>query len=670
MLALTLIRQRRSLKAFGTIAREGGAMRASDNAGPALVGVIFPQLVVPADFEQRFSEQERTLILTHERAHLSSGDTRINALVVLLACLNWFNPLVHVAARLVRTDQELACDAAVVERFPGERRIYAEALLKTQIAPAPLPLGCTWPPRSSNLLKERVTMLARQTPRRVRRVAGVSLVAVLAGTLGFAAWAAQPPSPAPALERTASDSPAPQPTPAGPELPGDWQTHLKLMAQLMMAYRDRVIPLDHIIEASVTAETRNGEVLGPYRMYSSLPNDMRSSEFANGDRGFNADGDARFIGGMLGSVDVDGSLTLDFGMVVDDDPIVIERLKAQSGASVKVEKNGLKLTIHPLLRPMTDAELKRRIPSRMAPVKAKLEENSPAPQQGAPKAEPDRTPTDPHLKAIEDYLNLKFEQNAISPDDRARMMREFEGQLRLRHDPKSPPPKPEDMERFMSSLVWMTQPDGSTTIEHLTPEMKAEVDAIIAARKAPKSPETAARLKALEKQLAADLDLNGKPDPYVQGYIDQMVMRMSGAPGVTFSAAPREQRDQWPTEGRTLTCANFPSIWTADKRVKHDVLKSNAIVVKLDEHGLPVPDISQLADAFPSDAYPAGLAAGSPDRFSIKRGIATYTVASSKLVDTFNFSGLDDEKPWMVWQRVLITPAGPLSMEIQGSCRR
>jgi hypothetical protein len=293
-----------------------------------------------------------------------------------------------------------------------------------------------------------------------------------------------------------------------------------------------------------------------------------------------------------------------------------------------------------------------------------------APQQGEPKAGSERTPTDPYLQAIEDYLNLKFDQNAISQDDRARIMREFKEQLRLHHDPKSPPPKPEDMERFMRSLVWMTQPDGSTTIEHMTPELRAEVDAIIAARKAPKSSETAARLKALEKQLAANLGLSGKPDSYVQGYIDQMVMRMSGPPGVTFSSAPKAQPDQWPTEGQTLICANFPSIWTADRRVKHDVLKSKAIVVKLDEHGMPLPDISQLAEAFPSDAYPAGLAVGDPNRFSIKRGVATYTVASSTLVDTFNFSGLNNETPWMVWQRVLITPDGPLSMEIQGSCHR
>jgi hypothetical protein len=85
---------------------------------------------------------------------------------------------------------------------------------------------------------------------------------------------------------------------------------------------------------------------------------------------------------------------------------------------------------------------------------------------------------------------------------------------------------------------------------------------------------------------------------------------------------------------------------------------------------LPVPDISQLADAFPADVYPRGLPPGEADRFSSIRSVATYTVASSTLVDTFNLSGLDDEKPWMVWHRVLMTPTGPLPMEIQGSCHR
>ena len=85
------------------------------------------------------------MILAHENAHLRAGDARINAVAAAALCACWFNPLVHMAVYLMRLDQELACDAAVLDRFPRARRLYAEVLLKTQLAAQPLPFGCHWP---------------------------------------------------------------------------------------------------------------------------------------------------------------------------------------------------------------------------------------------------------------------------------------------------------------------------------------------------------------------------------------------------------------------------------------------------------------------------------------------------------------------------------------------
>lgn len=194
-LALMLLQQWRTLRALKLTREEktpGEALwRADSNFGPAVVGVLKPLLVAPADFEQRFSPSEQALVLAHEREHLAAGHTRINAAQVVLISLNWFNPLVHWAARLARADQELACDAAVMERFPRQRGVYAEALLKAQISRTPLPLGCTWPSRSSHFLIERVTMLANKTPGRARRMAGAAFIAVTMLGTGLAAWAQQ-----------------------------------------------------------------------------------------------------------------------------------------------------------------------------------------------------------------------------------------------------------------------------------------------------------------------------------------------------------------------------------------------------------------------------------------------------------------------------------------------
>ena len=59
----------------------------------------------------------------------------------------WFNPLAYLAAGCARSDQELACDEAVLQRRPGVRRAYAEALLKAQVAAENGALACAWAAR-------------------------------------------------------------------------------------------------------------------------------------------------------------------------------------------------------------------------------------------------------------------------------------------------------------------------------------------------------------------------------------------------------------------------------------------------------------------------------------------------------------------------------------------
>src|SRR6185312_5479397 len=166
-------------------ARQGGV-------GPAVVGLIAPRILLPRDFAERYSLSEQALVLAHERAHLARQDSRLNGLVAALQCLNWFNPLVHLAARLMRIDQELACDEAVVSRFPEARRAYAEVLMKAQLAVLPLPLGCYWPSTSQHPLVERVAMLKRPRIGRARWRAGAVALGCLWAGAGLAAWASQP----------------------------------------------------------------------------------------------------------------------------------------------------------------------------------------------------------------------------------------------------------------------------------------------------------------------------------------------------------------------------------------------------------------------------------------------------------------------------------------------
>jgi beta-lactamase regulating signal transducer with metallopeptidase domain len=101
---------------------------------PAAIGLLRPIIVVPSDFEQRYSDEQQALMRTHEREHIARGDLALNAIVALLRCVYWFNPLLHYAVRHYRHDQELSCDQRVIRRHPQARRAYGEAMLKTLLA--------------------------------------------------------------------------------------------------------------------------------------------------------------------------------------------------------------------------------------------------------------------------------------------------------------------------------------------------------------------------------------------------------------------------------------------------------------------------------------------------------------------------------------------------------
>jgi len=189
-----LRRQAAFLSAMGRVEPTAGGVFRAERAGvgPAVVGVLRPRIVTPADFETRFGPEERALILAHEGVHLRRGDAAVNALACAAQCLCWFNPLAHLAARLLRIDQELACDASVIDRFPGARRTYAELLLKTQLATQPLPLGCHWPARAEHPLKARIAMLTSPLPEAAMRGMGLAVAAALTLGAGGLAWASQP----------------------------------------------------------------------------------------------------------------------------------------------------------------------------------------------------------------------------------------------------------------------------------------------------------------------------------------------------------------------------------------------------------------------------------------------------------------------------------------------
>ncbi|MBN8799609.1 MAG: TonB family protein, partial [Stenotrophomonas nitritireducens] len=187
-----LRQQRRFVRGLGALrCRDDGIWQAQGMAGlPAVVGLWRPRIVLPVDFEQRYTAPERRLVLMHERVHLHRGDIVVNALLAAMQCLYWFNPLVPLALRRCREDQEFSCDERVIARSDGARRSYGNAMLKTGLSLSPLPVGCHW--RDPHPLKERIAMLKHPVPGKKQWLAMVLLTVGLSSGLGYAAWAAQP----------------------------------------------------------------------------------------------------------------------------------------------------------------------------------------------------------------------------------------------------------------------------------------------------------------------------------------------------------------------------------------------------------------------------------------------------------------------------------------------
>jgi len=164
-------------------------------AGPAVMGLCWPRVVVPADYEARFDGAERRFIRQHERAHIARRDPQANAFIAAMQVLGWFNPLIHLAAGAARLDQEIACDAAVVDRRPAIRRPYAATLLKAHLSGPRSVLACAWAATARHPLETRILMLNRPSPSLAQYLMRAGTVLACTVATAVAVWALAPQSP-------------------------------------------------------------------------------------------------------------------------------------------------------------------------------------------------------------------------------------------------------------------------------------------------------------------------------------------------------------------------------------------------------------------------------------------------------------------------------------------
>ena len=105
---------------------EHGIYESDRIPGAFVMGIFRPVIYLPSNL----TEMERECVLRHERIHIRRRDYLVKLLGLLMVIVHWFNPIAHIAFRLLCKDMEMSCDEAVVSELgEGGKRQYSLALL-------------------------------------------------------------------------------------------------------------------------------------------------------------------------------------------------------------------------------------------------------------------------------------------------------------------------------------------------------------------------------------------------------------------------------------------------------------------------------------------------------------------------------------------------------------
>ena len=157
----------------------------SQDAGPAIVGLLDPQIVVPRWLMQ-CSPHVQALVIAHEQSHLEAHDTPLVTIALgLLVCMPWNLPLWW-QLRQLRFAIEIDCDARVLRRGYDVSR-YGETLItvgERQSATIAIMAAMA---ESRSLLEQRIhNMLRKKT-----KYAHATAVALACLGIAFAVAAAE-----------------------------------------------------------------------------------------------------------------------------------------------------------------------------------------------------------------------------------------------------------------------------------------------------------------------------------------------------------------------------------------------------------------------------------------------------------------------------------------------
>lgn len=168
-------------------------------ATPGVVGLLRPMILLPAQWEEDFTDIELRAVLSHELAHIVRRDILVGWFATLLTCIYWFHPAVWVAYLNLRREREMACDDMAVLATKQHGREYAATVLRVAESfdgRVPAGAGLMGMLEVSDNLLQRIRSLGDAgRSRRAGPLAAVMIVLVLFW-LPMGAWKAHGEEPA------------------------------------------------------------------------------------------------------------------------------------------------------------------------------------------------------------------------------------------------------------------------------------------------------------------------------------------------------------------------------------------------------------------------------------------------------------------------------------------
>ncbi len=96
-----------------------------------VISLGYPKIILSRRISEQLSEQELTVILTHELIHIKRGHLFLQKCFDLIVCIHWFNPLVWAARHEFSISCEMDCDQSIFKSIPGlSASDYVSLMLK------------------------------------------------------------------------------------------------------------------------------------------------------------------------------------------------------------------------------------------------------------------------------------------------------------------------------------------------------------------------------------------------------------------------------------------------------------------------------------------------------------------------------------------------------------